>query len=325
MKLSRDRIVKNRFVQDSFWALFGNIIAKGMSLVATVLVARFLGKEIYGEFGTIKSTLMNFAIFSTFGLGYTATKYFAELKISQPKFLRQLAKQALKITLIISGMMAILLFLFADFIASTVLQAEHLSLALRLFAIWIVFNALTTTQIGILSGLGAFKKMAKINALVGLVSFISSVYLAYYYGLNGALGALLLTQIFNWFINLKAVKTLLPKENEKLDHNFKQKLLRFSFPIALQELTYAVSSWALILLLIEYGDYGEVGLYTAAMQWFVVILFIPGILRNVILTHLSENLNNSSRYSKVLKGTLIINLFHFILLGICQFNYNLNL
>lgn len=42
------------------------------------MIARFLGKELYGEYGTIKTTLTYIAIVSTFGFGYTATKYIAE-------------------------------------------------------------------------------------------------------------------------------------------------------------------------------------------------------------------------------------------------------
>lgn len=73
-------LLKSQFLNDSFWALLGSVLAKGMTLVGAIVVARFLGKEIFGEYGTIRSTLMNIAIFSTFGLGYTATKFIAEHK-----------------------------------------------------------------------------------------------------------------------------------------------------------------------------------------------------------------------------------------------------
>jgi len=41
------------------------------------------------------------------------------------------------------------------------------------------------------------------------------------------------------------------------------------------------------------------------MQWYVIILFIPGILRNVILSHLSNTSNSSIEYLKKLKIILI--------------------
>ena len=165
------RLRSNQFAQDSFWALLGNVVAKGMSLLGAILVARFLGKEVFGEFGTIKSTLMNLAIFSTFGLGYTATKYIAENKEGRPEILRALARRAMQITAVVSGLMALLLLMFSGYVAETVLKASHLITPLRMVALWLVFNALTTTQVGILSGFGAFKAMARINAWVGVLAF----------------------------------------------------------------------------------------------------------------------------------------------------------
>ena len=58
---------KGSLVKDSFWALFGNIIRQGLALISGIVVARFLGKEIYVEFGTIRTTLVYIAIVSTFG------------------------------------------------------------------------------------------------------------------------------------------------------------------------------------------------------------------------------------------------------------------
>ena len=66
-------IIKNRFrnsalLKDSSWSLIGNIVGKGFSLIAGIVVARCLGKEVYGEYGIIKSTLLMIALFSSFGL-----------------------------------------------------------------------------------------------------------------------------------------------------------------------------------------------------------------------------------------------------------------
>lgn len=311
MKSYYIKLKQNKFINDSFWALFGNVVAKGMGLLGAIVVARFLGKEIYGEYGAIRSTLMNVAIFSTFGLGYTATKFIAENRENKPFLIKKIASLTMKISAAVSGIMALLLFFFASYVANTVLEAPHLDTPLRLVAFWVVFNSLTAAQIGILAGFNAFKAMAKINTIVGLVAFVSSVALTYYYGLNGALLALLLTQIVNWFLNYREVVRNVPQ-----DHAFQQvendvllkKLLSFSTPVALQEGLYALTSWLMIMLLIKLDSYGEVGLYSAAIQWSAIILFVPGIMRNVILSHLSNSLSKPEEHAKLLKTTLLINL-----------------
>ncbi|WP_452218515.1 oligosaccharide flippase family protein [Lacinutrix undariae] len=311
LKIVYNKLKQNDFVNDSFWALFGNVMAKGMSLLGTIMVARFLGKDIYGEYGTIRSTLMNIAVFSTFGLGYTATKFIAENKEKKPYLIHKIAAVTMKISAAVSTVMAVLLFFFAGYVANTVLESPHLDTPLRLVAFWVVFNSLTTAQVGILAGFKAFKAMARINTIVGLLAFVSSVVLTYYYELNGALVALLLTQVVNWYLNYREVIRNIPKEEfveEKEDSDLVKKIIKFSTPVALQEGLYALTSWLMIMLLVRLNDYGEVGLYSAAMQWGAIILFIPGIMRNVILSHLSNNLNDPSGHAKLLKTTLLINL-----------------
>lgn len=304
------RIIHDNFFQDSFWALFGNVVAKGMSLLGAIAVARFLGKDVFGEYGTIHSTLMSIAIFSTFGLGYTATKFIAESKEKKPYLLKRIATLTMRISLLVSGIMALLLFFSAKYVADIILEAEHLATPLRFVAFWVIFSALTTAQIGILSGLNAFKAMARINTYVGFFAFISSVVLTYKYGLNGALVALLSTQILNWYLNYKEVLKQIPATKllfSEEDRGLSKKMVQFSTPVALQEGLYALTSWLTVLILIKFSNYGEVGLYSAANQWSAIILFIPGILRNVILTHLSENNKDSLKHSAIIRKTLIIN------------------
>lgn len=299
---------QNDFIKDSFWALLGNVIAKGMSLLGAILVARFLQKDLYGEYGTIKSTLTNLAIFSTLGLGYTATKYIAQYKNEKPELLNTITKFSMKISFIVSTVLAIVLLFFANYIASDVLEAPHLTTPLRFVSVWIVFNALTTAQIGILSGFNAFKPMARISTYVGVFAFITSVIFTYVWSLNGALLALLSTQILNWLLNYIEVQKYLPKNQEVVkDTTFLKQIIQFSIPVALQEGLYALTSWLMILMLLKLSDFGQVGLYSAAIQWSAILLFIPGILRNVILTHLSGVSNNQNEHKKILKQTLTIN------------------
>lgn len=310
----KTKIVGNRFITDSLWSLLGNVIGKGLALVAGIIVARFLGKEIYGEYGMIRNTLLSISLFSTFGLGYTATKYVAEFKTSNPDHLPLILRYAEKTTLAVSGLLAFMLFLFSNHVATIVLKAPHLDYSLKIVAAWIVFNALTTTQIGILAGFGEFKQLAKINGIVGFITFILSFAFTWFWDLNGALTALLIAQIVNWYLNFRVVRKNIPKSQKKIkDKNFVKEILNFSFPVALQEAVYSIIYWSLNYLLIRFSTYGELGLYSAAMQWNALILFIPGILRNVILSHLSATTNDSGKHAKVLNLTLAINFFSTLL------------
>ncbi|NOZ40854.1 MAG: oligosaccharide flippase family protein [Planctomycetes bacterium] len=63
----------------------GAVISRGLMLVASILVARMLGKTVYGELGMIRSTVGMFGVFAGFGLGLTATKHVAEFRESDPE------------------------------------------------------------------------------------------------------------------------------------------------------------------------------------------------------------------------------------------------
>jgi O-antigen/teichoic acid export membrane protein len=82
-EISKDEI-SGRIVRSSFWALSGSVISKGFLLLSSILIARILGKSLYGEFGIIQSTINMFAVIAGFGLGVTSTKYVAELRDNDP-------------------------------------------------------------------------------------------------------------------------------------------------------------------------------------------------------------------------------------------------
>ncbi|MCG1037475.1 oligosaccharide flippase family protein [Polaribacter sargassicola] len=307
-----NKVKSNKLLQDSFWAIFGNILSKGLSLLSGVLVARFLGSEVFGQFGIIKNTLMTSAIFATFGLGYTATKYVAENKTKKNEYLGIVLKYSQLITFGFSFILAFLVFIFSNYFAKNILDEIELSLPLKVAAIYIVFNAVNTTQIGIISGYGGFKKMTKINFYVGVFTFIITTILSYFFTLYGALISLILSQIFNWFLNYKLINNY-KKEYKNVTNSVVfsrkifQEILIFSLPIALQEAIYSISSWGVNIILVTFATFSEVGVYSAAMQWNVIILFIPAILRNVILSHFSENTNNEKQKNKILKRIVLFN------------------
>lgn len=309
LKTIIQKLKANKLIKDSLWSLLGNVIGKGLALVAGIVVARLLGKDLFGEYGVVRSTILTIGIFSTFGLGYTATKYIAQYKNHSREKLELFIKYANIITLTFSGTMAILLFVFAEIVAIKVFDIAHLKVPLRILSILIIFNAITTTQIGVLAGFGKFKEIAKINSLIGVLTFVFSSTLTYFFSLEGALLSLLIVQILNCIFNFFVVRKELPKDVDfiKKDTSLFREILSFSTPIALQECTYAVVSWLSSILLVRYASVGDLGMHSAAMQWNAVILFIPGILRNVVLSHLSSSADNKSQHNYILKKTIQVN------------------
>ena len=58
LKKIPDRIKQNKLINDSLWSLVGNVLGKGLALVAGIFIARLLGKDLFGEYGIVRNTIL---------------------------------------------------------------------------------------------------------------------------------------------------------------------------------------------------------------------------------------------------------------------------
>lgn len=296
-----NKIKSSPLAIDSFWTLLGSGIGKGLSLIAGIFVARLLGSETYGEYGTIRTTLIYIAIVSTFGFGYTATKFIAEYLKRDSKRLNSLVRKFLIITISFSIILSLLFTIFAEDIAQF-LKDSNLATLLKRYSILIVFNAIVGTQIAIISGFKNFRSVSIVNIWSGIIVFVGSIVLTYLWGIDGSLLTLLVSFIvqalMNQIIISKKLRTL--KYNSILPWQEVLPIIRFSIPVALQESLYTIVHWSTLWLLIYYSDYTQVGISSAGSLWQSMVLFIPAMLKNVMFSYLTTN-----KYEKRLTNKLI--------------------
>lgn len=303
----KERLKHSPLLKDSFFAVAGNGIGYALLLLAGVIIARFLGKDMYGEYGVVKSSMFYIATFATLGLGYTGTKFISSAIQTNSKFAKSIVRDSLIITIVFSAFISFLLCLFAEKLAVFVNEPKMV-VAFRALAGVIVFRSLTTTMIGLLSGFKDFKAIAKNSILSGLFMLVLCIPLTYVWGLTGALTALLLSQIFNSVVNFISIKRITRLLNNQEEKNNIKELVIFSFPIALQESSFSICHWSAIMLLTKFSTAGELGLYSAASQWNAIITMIPGLLSNVILSYLSSSIHEEShKHSALIKKMLTIN------------------
>lgn len=302
----KQKFLGSKLFKDSFWAVFGNGMGNAMILLAGILIARLLGKNLYGEYGLVKTTMFYVASFATFGLGFTSTKYVAQYMTEQKQYVKSIMRDSMAITLVFSGTIALSLIVFAKQLADYV-EAPSLKLAFQALAGVIVFKAMTTTQVGILSGHKEFKCIARNSVASGAFLLVCCVPLSYLYGLKGSLLALLSSQAFNAVINYFTIRKISKTLQNQVNKNFKKELLSFSFPVALQESSFTVCHWAAIMFLTKFASAGDLGLYSVGAQWNTIIVMIPLLLNNVILSYLSSNVSDSSHHCKTLKTMLGVN------------------
>lgn len=147
-----------------------------------------------------------------------------------------------------------------------------------------------------------------------------SIILTYYNGLIGAVVALVLTNMFNCALNYYSLRKLLLTFQKKIEFNKLREVISFSLPIALQESLYAITHWVSTIIIVKLSGYGDLGVLSVVSQWSVLLLFVPGALRNVALSHLSGSLSNDKYHNVILKRLLFINFIStfvpFLIIGI---------
>ena len=296
-----------RLARGAFWSLTGAVIARGLGLLASIFVARILGKEGFGELGIIQSTFGMFGIFAGFGLGMTATKFIAQYRTTDPIKAGRIRALSSAFAWVSSSITSMILFFMASWLAEYTLAAPHLSSLLRIGSIYLLLTAINGAQIGALSGFEAFKTVAKVSLWSGLANFPLMVGGVYLGGLYGAVWGMVIAAGFNWLLNHIAIRDECAKAGVPYTYSGcwheKSILWKFSLPALISGIFFAPTEWVLNALLVNQpGGYGEMGLFNAAKQWQVIILYLPSMLSATTLPMLSNLMgeNKKSQYNKML-------------------------
>ena len=276
----------------------GAVISRGLMLTATVLVARMLGKTVYGELGMVQSTVGMFGVLAGFGLGLTATKYVGEFRQSDPERAGRIIALSRVFSSVTGLILALALLALAPWVAQATIDAPHLAGALRIGALILFFSAINGAQTGALAGFEAFKAIAYVNLAVGLISFPLLVGGTYYGGLTGAVWALAINLGIHWVLNHLALRRQVrdhhvPLSLDGIRHELPV-LWSFSLPATLTGVMVGPVNWVCAALLVNQPDgYNEMGVFSAANQWYIMLLFLPSLLGQVLLPVLSEQLGET--------------------------------
>ncbi len=289
-----------RLAKGAFWSVAGTVISRGLALASSIVVARTLGKSGFGELGIIHSTLALFQLFAGFGLGMTATKYVAQYRKDDPEKAGRIIGLSWMVTAVTGGLCALLLAVLAPWLATRTLAAPHLSGLLRITAIGLFLTGLNAAQNGALSGFEAFRAIATRNAIAGVLNFpvmISGVLLA---GVKGVVWATVVSCAINWLICHVAVRREARRHGVPLTFagcwEEMPLLWRFSLPAVLSGLMVMPVSWACTAMLVnEPNGYEQMGIFSAANQWYTLALYVPTMLGGVLLPILSDRLGQNQR------------------------------
>ena len=286
---------KKDLLKGSSWILIGNLFSKFLVFCATIAVTHILTKDLYGQLGIIRSTVQMFMAVSSFGIGATATKYIAEYRNKNAKYAIRVYWMASLFIALMALFAVCMLLLFSSHIAYNMLHAPEIVNKLRVGAFILFFSLMNGAQSGALSGFEDFRHLSYSNILNGILEITLLPLGAYLWGLTGAVlgfgSCFLLVFIYNTYhVNNNFKRTSINifsvvKEIKPADFSI---LYKFSFPIALSSWLILVMYWVSKTMIVKDADFTSMANYDVAEQFKAQLMFIPGILSQVLLPILTN-------------------------------------
>lgn len=287
-----------RVVGGASWAVAGTVASKILVFIATIIVARILTKEVYGELGIIRSTIQLFVGLSSFGIGATATKYISQYRNTDPHKTIKMYLIANIFVFVMAIVASTVLLCGADLLAERRLNRPELATEIRIAAVILFFTLLNGAQTGTLSGFEDFRRIALCNLVMGISEIILLCSGAYFFGLKGAVIGFGLTYCIAWIYNSYHIRSHLTGFEIPILEEFKKIVLADFRPLVTFSLPVAATSWIQMIMywwqktaVVNVNGFANLANYDVAEQWKSQLSFIPMILATVVLPVLS-NLND---------------------------------
>jgi O-antigen/teichoic acid export membrane protein len=297
----------SRLVRGAIWGVVGAIISRGLALLASVLVARLLGRDRFGELAALQSTVGMFGVFAGFGMGLTATKHIAEFRERDPTRTGRVIALSSVVAWITSAAMAGMLFGLAPYLATNTLNAPHLASLMRLAGLLLLLTGVNGAQIGVLTGFEAFGTIARVNLIGGVLSFPLILCGVYWGHLAGALWGLIAAQGMTCALTYLAIRTETRRSHIAISvvdcWQERQILWSFSLPVVLTGAIVGPVNWLCTALLVNQPNgYAEMGLFNAVFRMKQLPEMVLIALLAPLLPILSEQHggHDTSGYGKTL-------------------------
>ncbi len=302
--------IAKRILNGAFWSFTGTALGKFFVLLTGIICARILGKEQFGALGMVRSTIGMFIILGAGGIGVTATRFIAFYRKREVSHAASIYKLSTLFSLFLAVATGLLLVGFTGSLSEKVLKSAELAYPLVIGICALFFSVLNSSENGTLSGLEDFRSIA-INTLIGsIIESVGMIIGAYYWQVEGAIGGFGIGIFVMYLCNKRSAlkglhKAGIKTTNQKVRKEDWKLLYKYSIPATLSALTVTPVYWFVRSMLVRNDGYGELGIFEAADQWKVIILFVPGAISQIILPIMSS-INEKRKFFRTLIGNLLI-------------------
>lgn len=292
--------ILTRLLEAAAWSLVGIAASRAATVVASVLAARWLEPEAFGALGIIQSTLGMFQVVANLGLGLTATKFVAQLRTSDPARAGRIVGLSQAAAWVLGGVAAAAVVAAAGPLAKYALAKPELERALQFSAPLVLLGSVAATQLGVLAGFGAFRRLASVYFVSAVATLIFVVGGVATLGLNGAIGGLIAALVAQVIAGSVQVRREAAHHGVIVDvkGGLSETAIigRFSLPATLASLVTTPAIWISQALLVHApGGLADMAVLNAANQWFNVMSMLPMVLAQPSVSILAERVAAGDR------------------------------
>lgn len=285
--------VLRRIASNLLWTSIGAVGQRGGLLVVSYVIAQLGGAGALGYFSAVLGTATMAGLLVGSTLGLTAARVIAERLISTPdtigRIIGLLAAMAMLFGLFLAGVGL----LFAESIAIYVLHDAAVTPLIRIAAPLVLLTSANQLLSGILAGFEAHASLARIGVTTGLLATGGALAGYAAGGVPAALAGWQIGALSSLCLGVIAMRRAAHARGVRLRCRSlvaeRYVLVRFSLPVVLGTLLIDPVNWFCgTQLLWQPQGYDEFGVFQAANQWFLILMFVPNLVSQANLPVLTS-------------------------------------
>lgn len=277
----------------SVWALGARVIATGLGLVSSIIIARVYGAEVMGIVAVLNSFLMLACIFTVLGTPTSILRLIPEhlIKYSPTSAYKVYLKTQYMI-IGVSLVTGILFFFGADLIAGKVFNKPHLSFYFALAAVVVVFKSLMMLNTEAVRGLRLIRMFAFMQILpqgfnLLLLILLGLLISARDVPVYAQFGGYALTGILGWGIMEYAFKKK-TQSHDSIHPMPASEILSISLPMLMTATMTFIIGQTGVIMLGMFRSEAEVGYYAIAVKLATLTSFILQAINSMAAPKFSE-------------------------------------
>lgn len=299
-----------RLIKTTVFSGIITLIRISSGFVANKVVAIFTGPSGVALIGAFSNFISIVLTFANGAINTGVIKYTAEYEYDNEK-LKSLFSTSFRISLYCSGIVGVILLLFGSFFSTWIFVSHLYSNPIRVLGVTIILYSLNTLLISILNGKKQIKTYTIVNTLGSIIGLGFTLTLVFYFKLEGALYALVLSQSIVFFITLffitKSDWFSLDYFKQNINLDIVKKLSHYSLMAIVAALTIPVSQIILRNMLISILGIQSAGIWQGMMRISDgYLMILTTALSTYYLPKLSSLHTNKELKDEILQGYKLI-------------------